>query len=274
MKLIFSHLKSPVSLTLFLVVLLSGCATLSDSTPESNQAGEPRADITKFSELVSQQDGYKGWYIWSVLPNKKKTNYRLQKYQGKTVLQADSNSSASGLAIPLKPREVNGLDISWSWKALNQISTADVSHGSNDDAPLRLMLAFDGDKTKLSFKDQMALDMAQLISGHDMPYATLMYVWGSGAKIDTVIPNAHSSRVRMIVVDTDQSPIGEWRRHSRNIAEDYKKAFGENPGKLIGIGVMTDSDNTKSSVKAIYGDIELQTHKLKTSALDQVKKPE
>ena len=271
MKPIFSYFKSTLFVTFLSVAFLTGCATFSDSTPEPTQAGEPRADVTKFSELASQQDGYKGWYIWSVLPNKKKTNYRLQKYQGKTVLHADASSSASGLAIPLKPRNVDGLNISWSWKALNQISTADISHGGNDDAPLRLMLAFDGDKTKLSFKDQMALDMAQLISGHDMPYATLMYVWGGGAKIDSVIPNAHSSRVRMIVVDSEQSPVGEWRKHSRNIADDYKKAFGENPGKLIGIGVMTDSDNTKSTVKAIYGDIELQSHKVKTSSLEPVK---
>lgn len=270
MNLIFSYFKTLAFATSVTLLFLSGCATTFDSGSDLSQPGEPRADVTKFSELVSQQDGYKGWYIWSVLPNKKKTNYKLQKYQGKTVLHADASSSASGLAIPLKPRDVNGLMISWSWKALNQITIADISHGSNDDAPLRLMLAFDGDKTKLSFKDQMALDMAQLISGHDMPYATLMYVWG-GNKLDSVIPNAHSSRVRMIVVDSDQSPVGEWRKHSRNIGDDYKKAFGENPGKLIGIGVMTDSDNTKSNVKAIYGDIELQPNKVKTSSFDSAK---
>lgn len=269
MKSIFSSHKSLVFASFMSVfALLSGCATAPESTSDLNAPGAPRADITKFSDLTSQQDGYKGWYIWSVLPNKKKTDYRLQKYQGKIVLHADSSSSASGLAIPLKPKDVKDLSITWSWKALNQINTADVSHGGSDDAPLRLMLAFDGDKTKLSFKDQMALDMAQLISGHDMPYATLMYVWGGNSTIDSVISNAHSSRVRMIVVDGDQSPIGEWRKHSRNIAEDYKRAFGENPGKLIGIGIMTDSDNTKSNVKAIYGDIELQMMKVKTSALE------
>jgi hypothetical protein len=271
MKLFFSNSKELVFCLLATLALLSGCATVSDSTSDPKMPGEPRADVTKFSDLVSQQDGYKGWYIWSVLPNKKKTNYRLQKYQGKTVLHADASSSASGLAIPLKPKDVKGLEISWSWKALNQITTADVSQGSNDDAPLRLMLAFDGDKTKLSFKDQMALDMAQLISGHDMPYATLMYVWGNGINIEAVIPNAHSSRVRMIVVDGEQSPVGQWRKHSRDIAQDYQKAFGETPGKLIGIGVMTDTDNTKSNVNAIYGDIELHPRKVKTSSLDGAK---
>lgn len=245
--------------------VMAGCASLHDSGSDNSSPGAPQAEITKFSDLTSQQDGYKGWYLWTVLPTKKKTTYRLQKYQGKTVLHADASSSASGLAIPLKPRDVKNLSITWSWKALNQIGTADLTQGGNDDAPLRLMLAFDGDKSKLSMKDQMALEMAQLISGHDMPYATLMYVWGNHAQVDSVITNAHSSRVKMIVVDNNQSPIGEWRKHSRNIADDYQRAFGEGPGKLIGIGVMTDSDNTKSNVKAIYGDIELQAIKPKAN---------
>lgn len=266
MKLFFRDTRFNNLVTILAVLaLMAGCATVQDSGSDMSTPGAPQAEITKFSDLTSQQDGYKGWYLWTVLPTKKKTSYRLQKYQGKTVLHADASSSASGLAIPLKPRDVKNLSIAWSWKSLNQINTADVSQASNDDAPLRLMLAFDGDKSKLSMKDQMALEMAQLISGHDMPYATLMYVWGSKAQINSVISNAHSSRIKMIVVDNDQSPIGEWQKHARNISDDYKQAFGENPGKLIGIGVMTDSDNTKSNVKAIYGDIELQAIKAKAN---------
>jgi len=72
-----------------------------------------------------------------------------------------------------------------------------------------------------------------------------------------VITNQHVSRVRMLVVDSGKEGVGDWRSHLRNIAEDYRKSFEESPGRLIGIGVMTDSDNTKTEVKAIYGDIEL-----------------
>ena len=41
----------------------------------------------------------------------------------------------------------------------------------------------------------------------------------------------------------------------------FKKAFEENPGVLIALGLMTDTDNTKSEVQAIYGDIEFKSNK-------------
>ena len=55
--------------------------------------------------------------------------------------------------------------------------------------------------------------------------------------------------------------LGHWRHHQRNITEDFKKAFEENPGGLIALGLMTDTDNTKSEVQAIYGDIEFKSNK-------------
>jgi len=63
----------------------------------------PREEPQKFSV---QEDGAlpKGWSFYRVAPYKKNTAYRLQNYQGRTVLKAESNQSASGLAVKLKPR--------------------------------------------------------------------------------------------------------------------------------------------------------------------------
>jgi hypothetical protein len=41
----------------------------------------------------------------------------------------------------------------------------------------------------------------------------------------------------------------------QNVYEDYKRAFGEEPGRIKAIGIMTDTDNTGQSVEAYYGDI-------------------
>jgi hypothetical protein len=41
------------------------------------------------------------------------------------------------------------------------------------------------------------------------------------------------------------------------LSADYKRAYGEVPGDLIGIALLTDTDNTKSETRAFYGDIEL-----------------
>jgi hypothetical protein len=51
--------------------------------------------------------------------------------------------------------------------------------------------------------------------------------------------------------------LNQWLSYERNIRADYEKAFGEPPGALIGIGLMTDSDNTQSNAQAWYGPIRL-----------------
>jgi hypothetical protein len=212
-------------------------------------------DISEESEISSAED-VEGWHLWPLAPHKNKTKYYLQNYLGKSVIHADAQSSASGLIVPLKAKDVSALDLHWTWQALQNIPLSDNTQGHVDDAPLRLVLGFEGDKSKLSLKDQMAFELAKLISGHDLPYATLMYIWSEKNEVEQVITNKHISRIKAIVVDSGTKDLGQWRSHRRSIEADYKKAYGENPGKLIAVGIMTDTDNTKGEVQAKYGDIE------------------
>ena len=121
----------------------------------------------------------------------------------------------------------------------------------------RFLVAFDGNKSKLPLKEKMNFEMANLISGQEMPYATLMYIWSGKSPVDTIISNAHTSRIKMIVVDSGWDNLSTWHKHQRDLAADYKRAYGEAPGEVIGIALLTDTDNTKSETRAIYGDIEL-----------------
>jgi len=236
------------------VFFLSSCAMF--DVAEKNVP--PAENVEKFSILNEGGKLPKAWQIWRVTPQKNKTQYTLKNYQGRTVLHANADEAASGLVLQLTPRPATQKVLSWEWKAMNLIADADNQVSSKDDAPLRIMVAFDGDKTKLPLKDQMVFEMAKIISGHDMPYATLMYVWSSDIPIETVINNSRTSRVKMIVVNSGSDQLGIWQRHQRDLSEDYQTAFNTPPGKVIGLGLMTDSDNTKTKVNAIYGDIELK----------------
>jgi len=82
-----------------------------------------------------------------------------------------------------------------------------------------------------------------------------MYVWANEAPVDKIIRNPHTGRVRMIVVQSGAGGAGKWQSYSRNVREDYKRAYGEYPGKMLSYGVLTDTDNTGENVEAWYGDI-------------------
>jgi len=147
--------------------------------------------------------------------------------------------------------------VRWSWKTSGIIRNADNSHGPREDSPLRLFVAFDGDKGSLPLKDQLMYEMARLTTGREMPYATLMYIWGGKRAEGSVVANPHTDRVRMIVVDSGTKHANEWRCHERDLRADYRKAFGTDPGRVVAVGIMTDTDNTRSKAESWYGDIAL-----------------
>lgn len=256
--------RAPLFLILSAILILVGCAGLSGDSVQ-NEAGQPfnadllpaQEELPKFSAETARNGMPNGWNFYRIASFKKNTVYRLENYQGKTVLSANSKTSASGLAVKLRPRQASNLLLQWEWKALNPIVNADNADGYADDAPLRILVAFDGNKSKLPLKEKMTFEMANLISGQEMPYATLMYIWSGKSPVDTIITNAHTSRIKMIVVDSGWDNLGQWHKHQRDLAADYKRAYGEAPGEVIGIALLTDTDNTKSETRAFYGDIEL-----------------
>ncbi len=247
-----------------IATLLAGCAGLTGNSVE-NEAGQAfnadqlptQEDLPKFSAEKARDGMPDGWHFYRIAPYKKNTIYRLEKYQGRTVLAANSKTSASGLAVKLRPRSAQNLWLQWEWKAVGVIPQADNADSQHDDAPLRILVAFDGNKSKLPLKEKLTFEMASLISGQEMPYATVMYIWSGKNSVNTVLNNAHTSRVKMIVVDSGSDDLGEWRKHERDLAADYRLAYGEAPGNVIGIALLTDTDNTKSETRALYGDIEL-----------------
>ena len=250
--------------TILLAIVLSGCAGFGGDSVQDESGKSFRVDqipaqeeLPKFSAQAGREGMPQGWNFYRIAPYKKNTIYRLENYQGRTVLSANSKTAASGLAVKLKPKKVSNLWLQWEWKALSAMPEADNSEGYRDDAPLRILVAFDGNKSKLSLKEKMNFEMANLISGQEMPYATLMYIWSGKSPVDSIITNAHTSRIKMIVVDSGWDNLGQWHKHQRDLSADYKRAYGEVPGDLIGIALLTDSDNTKSETRAFYGDIEL-----------------
>jgi hypothetical protein len=243
-------LALPVALS-----LLSGCA----SSPKTGASadGDLEASVPLFSTNAAGSLP-KGWSPLVILRNKKQTEYRLVADKSRTVLHAKADSSSSALMHAMNTDPAAQPWLSWEWKISCLLKNADNTQRATEDSPVRIILGFDGDKESLPFADQVMFETAKVVTGHDFPYATLMYIWENKAPVGTVIRSPHSARIKMMVAASGADGIGEWRLFMRNVVEDFEKAFGEKPGRLIGIGVLTDTDNTGESAEAWYGDIRLQ----------------
>ena len=196
---------------------------------------------------------------WSpvIFPGKQFTRYQLSHHALRSGTQADAHSAVSMLrqSVHVPPDQLGALKFSWHVPAL--IDGADMGLRDADDSPVRVVLAFEGDRSQFSARNAMLNELSRALTGEEMPYATLMYVWCNHRPVGSVIANPRTDRIQKIVVESGPRQLMRWQDYERNIRADFEKAFGEPPGALVAIGLMTDSDNTRSSARAWYGDVQL-----------------
>ena len=239
-----------------LTALLLAVALLPTAGPpagaQSMQAGQL---VTPFSAAKPGAALPQGWEPLTFGSLKTPTKYDLVESDGTVVARARADAAAAGLNFPVKFDVRSAPVVEFRWKIAKLIDGADSRVAAKEDSPVRLVLGFDGDKSKLTFKERTASALARSATGKELPYAQLIYVWSNSEPVGTVIENTHTRRVRMLVAATGAGNAGKWVTLTRNLPEDFKRAFGEDPGMLTDVGIMTDTDNTGASVEAWYGDI-------------------
>ena len=221
-------------LTFILAALAAGCATPPPAQPDASD-WQPVA-----------------------LPGKSATRYEWAEKEGRRAVMASSDGSASIWRKRLAPATRPAGEVSFSWWVQDLVPAADVSAADQADAPARVMFGFGGDVSSLPMRTRMMFELAQALTGEQPPYATLVYVWDAKLPVGSVVTNARSDRIRKIVVDSGPGQLRRWREHRRNLVADYRLAFGEEPGPLQSIALMTDSDNTRSQARTWYGPVEFQ----------------
>ena len=85
----------------------------------------------------------------------------------------------------------------------------------------------------------------------------LKYVWSATSLSKGYrTESPYSSDTKIIVLENRNSSLGSWIQEWVNILRDYEKYWGKNPKPVKLIGVMSDSDNTRSEAVADYDDLE------------------
>ena len=200
-----------------------------------------------------------GVLVWRhhVFPGKQPTQYAYERLDGRHSVSARASSSASMLRQAVRVEPANLGDIHFSWKVPQLIPGADLTRRETHDSPVRLVLVFEGDRSDFSMKNAMLSELSHALTGEELPYATLMYVWCNACLPESIFINPRTDRIREIVLEAGPAHLGRWLDYQRDIRADYQKAFGVAPGALLGVGLMTDTDNTRQNAAAWYGPVSL-----------------
>jgi hypothetical protein len=175
---------------------------------------------------------------WKPRKDAGKEIYAVQEEAGKRYLRA----TAKGLGIQAA-REVQGWDLSaypvlaWSWRPREFPKSADERRANTNDSVLAVYMLVPHSR----------------VAG---PKA-LKYIWSEKVPAGTHL-ESNKGLTQVRVLRSGAEGRGEWRQEKVNVAEDYRKYFtgGEVP-KPIGIAVLTDSDETKSSAIGDYAEFKI-----------------
>ena len=214
-------------------------------------------EVAKFSSGTIGQAMPEGWKPLTFKKIPTHTSYEVVKDGGEVVVKAVSQSSASGLTkeVRIDPKEYP--IVRWRWKIDHVLNGSNVAIKTGDDFPARLYVTFEYDSEKVSFGKKLKYKAGRAIFG-DIPIGALNYIWETKTPVGTIVENAYTDFAQMIVVESGPQKVGTWVVEERNIYEDYKRAFGEEPPMINGVAIMTDTDNTKEQATAYYGDIVFQ----------------
>lgn len=213
--------------------------------------------LPPFSTAPAGREGVPGWQPIYIPSAKKRTAFAIVEDQGHRVLGISAGASAGSLAISLNASPVSYPILRWRWKLPQHNSKTNLLTKKGDDYPARVYVMFDFDTGKLGFLDRAKLRMAQTLYGDRVHAAALCYVWDPKHPAGTTAWNAYTNRVRMIVVRSGDEKLGQWMEEERDIAQDFKAAFGEDPPTISAIAIGGDSDNTGETTLAFFGDLVL-----------------
>lgn len=200
------------------------------------------------------------------LPDQKPpaTRYDIVELDGRRVLRVRAEASYGNLVHPLQAPAGEGgggsaraapaaavpdgpLWLAWRWRVEQPLQAADLRHKAGDDAALKVCALLDLPLDALPFWERQKMRLARSVSGQHLPAATLCYVWDPRLPPDTVLPNAHSPRLRWWVLRGPESAPGQWLAERRDLRADVLRAFGDETRTLpplLAIGLGADADNT------------------------------
>jgi hypothetical protein len=252
--------------------LLGGCAAngpqdedAHDDEPVS-QGGTlgPATGVsgTTWAELsgLTPTGGFKAddlvWEIFRV-PGKQPTQYSYVRHEGRDAVRAQADATGSILRHRHRIEPADLGRISFSWNVPPPGADANTSLPELDDVPVRVVLAFEGDRSRFSFKNSMLSELSLLLTGEEMPFATLIYAWSRVNKPGEVLTHERTDRIRKLVVNSGDQGYNQWLSYERDIRADYRQAFGEEPGALLSFAVFTEGERNEGRLQAFYGPLKL-----------------
>jgi hypothetical protein len=218
---------------LVLALLLTATAAAATAPLAAQPAAVVVEDWSKHPEgHAGIPDGWQGQRWGSP-----KYDFRVVAESPTKVLHMKSQDEGSTITKEVKIDARQYPILQWRWKAVVLPKGADSRKKETDDQACQLYVAF---------PRFPAAVRSRLIG----------YVWDSTAPAGTVARSEKTGTVTYLVLRSGLAELGKWITETRNVVEDFKKLYGQEPTEEIGaVSIAIDSNDVHDRAECVFGEI-------------------
>jgi hypothetical protein len=169
---------------------------------------------------------------WQIKVNHGKPDISQSQDSNGPVLHLRSRHSSFGVERSIDVDPVTLPWLTWRWKVSELPAGGDFRYAHTDDQAAQILVAF---------------------SDHHI----LTYIWDTTAPRGTMqsasaIPLVH---IFAVVCRSGSSELNQWVSESRNVTEDFQRAYGHTPPRVKGLRLQINSQHTATSAESYFGQV-------------------
>jgi hypothetical protein len=149
------------------------------------------------------------------------------------VSNGDSSTINKAIKIDCKDHPV----LQWRWKVTELPRGGDARNKATDDQALQIYVTFPRFPNAVRSR-------------------VIGYIWDTTAPAGTIVKSQKTGLVTYVVMRSGDAEVGKWVTETRNVCDDYKRIYGEEPDeKIEALSIGIDSDDTRSRAEGYVGEI-------------------
>ncbi|MGD0625262.1 MAG: DUF3047 domain-containing protein, partial [Thermodesulfobacteriota bacterium] len=126
--------------------------------------------------------------------------------------------------------------LSWKWKVSKLPRGGDIRKRGTDDQAGQVYVLFPKFPTTINTR-------------------SVGYIWDSLAPVGLSGKSTAYGKMKYVVLQSGAAKLNQWISETRNVYEDYKKLFQEEPPTVGALLLYINSQHTRSSAECFYGNI-------------------
>ncbi len=241
--------------TILIFMIVSGLLLASVNLSQ----GKAKTLFVGFKQGEKSKSVPEGWEVITYFRTVK-NKLSLSKEDKRTVLKVKSVGSASGLLKRLDVDLKAFPSLVWRWKINRVVGMATESRKDRNDAAARIRVIFGTAAPTPSKKKPPEIpdffkSFGFKMGGKEPRGFKIDYIWGNTIAKGEVLDFPGSRNHKMVIVQSGNKKANRWVWEERNLIEDFEQCFRTTPPHLIGIVVLTDTNQTNEGVIAHYSSI-------------------